>query len=111
MAEYAGNFSFFLEAREERRELLRSAQRNQQQQMKQTERFVERFRYKATKARQVQSRIKQMEKIEIIRLDDEEEEIRFSFPPSPSSGKVSLTVKNIAKSYGAQRLPASGSAD
>ncbi len=104
LTDYAGNFSFFLEAREERRALQRAAFRNQQQQIKQTERFIERFRYKATKARQVQSRIKQLDKLEIIRLEDEEDEIHFSFPPSPPSGKVSLTLKDIAKSYGALKV-------
>lgn len=100
LADYAGNFSFFLDAREERRELQRAAFRNQQQQIKQTERFIERFRYKATKARQVQSRIKRLDKLDIIQLEDDEEEIRFSFPPSPPSGKVAMTLKDLAKSYG-----------
>ncbi len=104
LTDYAGNFSFFLEAREERRDLQRAAYRNQQQQIKQTERFIERFRYKATKARQVQSRIKALDKLDIIRLEDEEEEIRFTFPPSPPSGKIALTVKNIAKSYGSLKV-------
>jgi ATP-binding cassette, subfamily F, member 3 len=100
LTDYAGNFSFFLEAREERRELQQAAYRNQQQQIKQTERFIERFRYKATKARQVQSRIKQLDKMEVIRLEDEEEQIRFSFPPSPPSGKIAITLKRVSKSYG-----------
>ena len=98
--EYAGNYSFFLEAREERRTHQRAAQKNQQQQIKQTERFIERFRYKATKARQVQSRIKQLEKLDVIRLEDEEEEIRFSFPAAPPSGKVALTVRDVTMAYG-----------
>ncbi len=104
LTDYAGNFSFFLEAREERRALQRAAFRNQQQQIKQTERFIERFRYKATKARQVQSRIKQLDKLEIIRLEDEEDEIHFSFPASPPSGKISVTLRDIAKSYGALQV-------
>jgi ATP-binding cassette subfamily F protein 3 len=100
MTEYAGNYSFFLEAREERRTLQRAAYRNQQQQVKQTERFIERFRYKATKARQVQSRIKQLEKLDVIRVEDDEEQIRFSFPPAPPAGRIALTVKDVAKHYG-----------
>jgi len=104
LTDYGGNFSFFLDAREERRELQRAAFRNQQQQIKQTERFIERFRYKATKARQVQSRIKQLDKLEIIRLEEGEEEIRFSFPPSPPSGKIALTLRNISKSYGTLKV-------
>ena len=104
LSDYAGNFSFFLEAREERRELQRAAFRNQQQQIKQTERFIERFRYKATKARQVQSRIKRLDKLDVIRLEDEEEGIRFTFPPSPPSGKIAITLRNISKSYGVLRV-------
>jgi ATP-binding cassette, subfamily F, member 3 len=104
LTDYGGNFSFFLEAREERRDLQRAAYRNQQQHIKQTERFIERFRYKATKARQVQSRIKALDKLDVIRLEDNEEEIRFTFPPSPPSGKIALTVRNIAKSYGSLKV-------
>ena len=104
LTDYAGNYSFFLDAREERRDLQRAAYRNQQQQIKQTERFIERFRYKATKARQVQSRIKALDKLDVIRLEDQEEEIRFTFPPSPPSGKIALTVNNIAKSYGSLKV-------
>jgi ATP-binding cassette, subfamily F, member 3 len=100
LTDYSGNFSFFLEARGERRELQAAAYRNQQQQIKQTERFIERFRYKATKARQVQSRIKQLDKMDIIHLEDEEEQIRFSFPPSPPSGKIAMTLRDVSKSYG-----------
>jgi ATP-binding cassette subfamily F protein 3 len=104
LTDYAGNFSFFLEAQEERRALQRAAYRNQQQQIKQTERFIERFRYKATKARQVQSRIKALDKLEIIRVEDDEEEIHFSFPPSPLAGKIAITLDHIAKSYGALKV-------
>jgi ATP-binding cassette, subfamily F, member 3 len=104
LTDYAGNFSFFLDAREERRELQYAAYKNQQQQIKQTERFIERFRYKATKARQVQSRIKQLDKMEVIRLEDGEEEIRFSFPPAPPSGKIAMSLRHISKSYGALKV-------
>lgn len=100
LIEYAGNFTFSLAAREERRVHLEAAYRNQQQQIKQTERFIERFRYKATKARQVQSRIKALEKIERVELEDEEGGIRFRFPAAPSSGRVVMELRNVAKSYG-----------
>ena len=99
LIEYAGNYTFSMKAREERRLHLEAAWRNQQQQIKQTERFIERFRYKATKARQVQSRIKALEKIERVELEDDENEIRFSFPPAPSSGRVVMTLKGIVKHY------------
>ena len=99
LIEYAGNYTFSMKAREERRLHLEAAWRNQQQQIKQTERFIERFRYKATKARQVQSRIKALEKIERVELEDEENEIRFTFPPAPSSGRVMMTLRRIVKHY------------
>jgi ATP-binding cassette subfamily F protein 3 len=99
MTEYAGNYSFFLEARKERLELQEAAYKNQQQQLKQTRRFIERFRYKATKARQVQSRIKALQKLELIELEDDESGIHFEFPPAPPSGRVVMELKNIAKSY------------
>ncbi len=104
MTEYAGNFTFSLEAREERRVQQDAAFRNQQQQIKQTERFIERFRYKATKARQVQSRIKQLEKLERVEREDDEEEITFVFPPAPTSGRVLMDLRGIAKSYGPVRV-------
>ncbi|MFI5253677.1 MAG: ribosomal protection-like ABC-F family protein [Bacteroidota bacterium] len=104
LTEYAGNFSFYVVAKEERKQLTLSAMKNQQQQIKQTERFIERFRYKATKARQVQSRIKQLEKIDIIEMEDEESAIRFQFPPAPASGRSVMELRNIFKSYGALKV-------
>jgi len=104
MTEYAGNFTAYLEASAARKEQVLSAYKNQQQQIKQTERFIERFRYKATKARQVQSRIKQLEKLERIELEDHEGEIHFTFPPSPPSGRVVLELRGVDKSYGSLRV-------
>ncbi len=100
MEEYSGNYSFYEQERKIRREQQINAFKNQQQQIKQTEQFIERFRYKATKARQVQSRIKQLEKIDHIEIEDEEEEIRFHFPPARPSGSVVMDIKNVRKSYG-----------
>jgi ATP-binding cassette subfamily F protein 3 len=102
--EYSGNYSFYEREREVRKVLLLNAQKNQQQQLKQTEQFIERFRYKATKARQVQSRIKQLEKVERIEVEQEEEEIHFRFPQPESSGRVVLDLQNIAKRYGDKRV-------
>jgi ATP-binding cassette subfamily F protein 3 len=104
LTEYAGNFTLYLATKEERTVQLRAARKNQQQQIRQTERFIERFRYKATKARQVQSRIKQLDKMEIIELEEQEGGIRFSFSPSPPSGKVAMELRGIKKSYGALTL-------
>jgi ATP-binding cassette subfamily F protein 3 len=104
LTEYAGNFSFYIVEKEERKEQQLAAYRNQQQQIKQTERFIERFRYKATKARQVQSRIKQLEKLDLIEIEDEEGGIHFSFPPAPSSGRSIMELRNIKKSYGSLKV-------
>jgi ATP-binding cassette subfamily F protein 3 len=100
LTEYPGNFSFYVQAREERLEQQRAAFRNQQQQIRQTERFIERFRYKATKARQVQSRIKALEKLDRIELEDGEGEITFAFPPAPPSGRTTMELRGVEKRYG-----------
>jgi ATP-binding cassette subfamily F protein 3 len=99
MEEYAGNYSFYEKEKVIRKELVMNAYKNQQQQLKQTQQFVDRFRYKATKARQVQSRIKQMEKLDLIEIEDEEEEIHFHFPKPQPSGRVVMELKNLQKSY------------
>jgi ATP-binding cassette, subfamily F, member 3 len=96
---YTGNYSRYVVQKEERKQLLESAYKNQQRQLKQTERFIERFRYKNTKARQVQSRIKQLEKIERIELEDEESEISFHFPPPPRSGAFVVRLRDVVKRY------------
>jgi ATP-binding cassette, subfamily F, member 3 len=100
LTEYTGNFSFFVDAKSERKELQLAAYKNQQQQIKQTEQFIERFRYKATKARQVQSRIKMLEKVDLIELEDDESGIHFTFPPAPRGGRVPMELRGIRKSYG-----------
>jgi ATP-binding cassette subfamily F protein 3 len=99
LTEYAGNYTFYLKAKAERSEQQLAAYKNQQRQLKQTRRFIERFRYKATKARQVQSRIKALEKMDLIELEDEEGLIHFGFPAAPPSGRVVLELRNIRKSY------------
>ncbi len=96
---YSGNYSFYEKEKVIRKELVVNAMKNQQQQLKQTKEFIERFRYKATKARQVQSRIKQMEKIDIIEVEDEEEEIHFHFPVAQQSGRVVMELKDVRKAY------------
>ncbi|MBL0175136.1 MAG: ABC-F family ATP-binding cassette domain-containing protein [Ignavibacteria bacterium] len=101
LSEYSGNYSYYVEEKVKRVELLQAQYENQQQMIKQTEQFVERFRYKATKARQVQSRLKMLEKIERVEIEDEEKGISFDFPVPPSPGKVLMELKHLAKSYGA----------
>ncbi len=100
LEEYSGNYSFYEKEKQIRREQQLNAYKNQQQQIKQTEQFIERFRYKATKARQVQSRIKHLEKIDRIEIEDEEEEIHFHFPQARQSGGIVVELRNIHKSYG-----------
>ncbi len=99
MEVYAGNYSFYEKERVFRKELMMNAKKNQESQMKQTQEFIDRFRYKASKARQVQSRVKQMDKIDLIEIEDEEDEIRFHFPQAQSSGRVVMELKNIHKAY------------
>ncbi len=104
LTEYAGNFSFYIKEKDERKQQTLAAYKNQQEYIKQTERFIERFRYKATKARQVQSRIKMLEKMERVELEEEESGIHFTFPPAPSSGRSVMELRGIAKHYGPKRL-------
>ncbi|MBY0373132.1 MAG: ABC-F family ATP-binding cassette domain-containing protein [Bryobacteraceae bacterium] len=97
---YNGNYSKYLAQKEERLVLLQAAQKNQQDRIEQLEAFINRFRYQATKAKQVQSRIKELEKIERIELPPEEKAIHFSFPQPKASGRVVIEAHGIAKSYG-----------
>jgi ATP-binding cassette, subfamily F, member 3 len=98
--DYAGNFSFYEKKYAEEQELLKKQYENQQKEIKQTQEFIDRFRYKATKAKQVQSRIKQLEKMEAIELDQEQSEITFRFPSPQRSGQVVLKLDNLVKKYG-----------
>jgi ATP-binding cassette, subfamily F, member 3 len=96
---YKGNYSYYLKEKAERRAIEKGAYDNQQAKIKQTMRFVEKFRAKATKARQVQSRVKQLEKLELVELADDEMQVRFTFPPAPPSGRDVLRVEGVSKSY------------
>ncbi len=97
---YSGNYAFYLKEKVSRQELLEKRFLNQQKYLKQQERFIERFRYKKNKASVVQSRIKMLEKLEIIELEDEESAIHFHFPPATHSGRKIIELKNLSKSYG-----------
>ncbi len=101
---YKGNYSYFIKERAERRAIEKGAYDNQQAKIKQTMRFVDKFRAKATKARQVQSRVKQLDKLERIELSEEESQIKFSFPPAPPSGRDVLTVESVSKSYNSAKV-------
>ena len=99
--DYNVNYSKFVELRKERREQQIRAYENQQKMIADTEEFIERFRYKATKAVQVQSRIKQLEKVERIEIDLEDtSRLHLKFPPAPRSGDFPIIVENLRKAYG-----------
>ncbi len=99
--DYKVAYDKFVELRKERHEQQMAAYRNQQKMIEDTEKFIERFRYKATKAVQVQSRIKQLEKIDRIEVDEfDNAKLNIKFPPAPRSGKVVVEGKDVSKSYG-----------
>jgi ATP-binding cassette, subfamily F, member 3 len=98
--DYKASWSKYLILREERREQQIASFRNQQKMIDDTEKFIERFRYKATKAVQVQSKIKQLDKVERLEVDDEDNSaINLRFPPAPRSGTVVVEAEGLSKSY------------
>ena len=98
--DYKVPYTQYIELRNERIDQQKAAFDNQQDRLRQIERFIERFRYKASKAKQVQSRIKQLNKMDRISIDEiDNAAIRFSFPPAPRSGKVTVEGENVSKSY------------
>ncbi|MBA2663009.1 MAG: ABC-F family ATP-binding cassette domain-containing protein [Bradymonadaceae bacterium] len=101
LVSYKGNYDAYLVEREVRRTLLIAQSEQQKKEIEKVERFVERFRYKATKSAQVQSRVKQLDKIDIIEVPPEHNaRIAFRFPQPPRLGKVVLDARGLAKSYG-----------
>lgn len=99
--DYAVNYSKFVELRKERIEQQMRAYQNQQKQIADTEEFIERFRYKATKSVQVQSRIKQLAKIERIEVDEvDTSRLNLKFPPAPRSGDYPVIAEGVGKTYG-----------
>ena len=97
---HRGNYDDYLVARERALEIKQAAAARQEREMQRQMRFVERFRYKATKARQVQSRLKRLEQVEIIELPRATRRINYSFPEPPRSGTDIIRLDNVAKSYG-----------
>ena len=100
LTRYIGNYTKYTETRTMEIEALEKAKKKQEEDMEKTEEFIERFRYKATKAKQVQSRIKMMEKVETIEVPGHLKKLHFSFPPSPHSGNDVMVVENLNKKYG-----------
>ncbi len=98
--DYKASYSGYLELMQERRASQMAALTNQQREILQIQSFIDRFRYKATKAKQVQSRVKQLEKMELVNIDEvSTESIRFQFPPAPHSGKIVVEMQGLSKSY------------
>jgi len=103
--DYKVSYSKYVELHRERREQQMAAYRNQQKMIEDTQDFIERFRYKATKAVQVQSRIKQLDRLDIIEVDDEDlTALNIKFPPAPRSGDVVVEAKEVSKSFGSHLI-------
>lgn len=103
--DYKTSYSGYVEQRENLREHQQAAFNNQQKQLADIEKFIERFRYKATKARQVQSKMKLLDKIDRVEVDDlDKSSIHFRFPPAPASGKIVVEANKLAKYYGDHRV-------
>ncbi len=101
IADQKMNYSKFIIWKEEQREVQLAAYRNQQKMIEDTEKFIARFRYQATKAVQVQSRVKQLEKLDRVEIEEvDNSALKLNFPPAPRSGRVVVSAKEISKSYG-----------
>jgi ATP-binding cassette, subfamily F, member 3 len=101
---YSGNYDKYLEQKAERKAQLEAAYRNQRERIEQLEAFINRFRYQATKAKQVQSRIKELERIERIEVPPEEKAIHFKFPQPQPSGRTVAELKDVQKCYGPKEV-------
>ena len=97
---YKGNYSYYLAEKERRLEALKKQMALQRAEIKRTQEFIERFRYKATKAKQVQSRIKMLERFEIIERERGERQVHIRFPEAPKSGREVVSLRQVSKSYG-----------
>ena len=101
---YQGNYTKYLSQKDERRAQLQAAFRNQREQIEHLEAFINRFRAQATKAKQVQSRIKELEKIERIEIPEDEPVIHFKFPQPPPSGRMVVEAEGLGKNYGPKQV-------
>jgi ATP-binding cassette subfamily F protein 3 len=103
--DYKVNYSRYVELRKERREQQMAAYRNQQKLIEETEDFIERFRYKATKAVQVQSRIKQLDRLDRLEVDEEDvSTLNLKFAPAPRSGNMVVEALEVSKAYGSKKI-------
>ncbi|QQS37106.1 MAG: ABC-F family ATP-binding cassette domain-containing protein [Ignavibacteriales bacterium] len=101
---YNGSYDQYLKWKDERDKTALDQYALQQRKIKETQRFIERFRYKSSKARQVQSRVKQLEKIELVELPEDTSKINISFPEPPQSGKTNMILESISKSYSDKKI-------
>jgi ATP-binding cassette subfamily F protein 3 len=97
---YKGNYSYYLAEKDRRLQALRKQMDLQRTEIKKTQEFIERFRYKATKAKQVQSRIKKLERFELIELERKGKQVHLQFPEAPKSGREVVSVRKVSKRYG-----------
>jgi len=104
LTDYTGNYTAYLREREARMEQLRQRKKDQDDEVARMEAFINRFRYQATKAAQVQSRIKMLDKIVPIEIPAERKRVHFSFPACPKSGRTVVDLRDVGKSYGEQRV-------
>jgi ATP-binding cassette subfamily F protein 3 len=100
LTDYHGNYSHYVVEHEARMERLREAHRRQKEEIEKSTAFINKFRYQATKARQVQSRIKMLDKVELIEIPPERKKIHFKFPEAPRPGRVVLELNGVRKAYG-----------
>jgi ATP-binding cassette, subfamily F, member 3 len=104
LTDYFGNYSAYLKERDARMERLRQQKKEQDDEIERMQAFINRFRYQATKAAQVQSRIKMLDKIVPLEIPPERKRVHFSFPDCARSGRTVLDLRNVSKAYGAQRV-------
>jgi ATP-binding cassette subfamily F protein 3 len=104
LTDYVGNYSAYIKERDARMERLRQMKRDQDDEIERMQAFINRFRYQATKASQVQSRIKMMDKIVRIEIPPERKRVRFHFPQTQKSGRMVLELKHVRKAYGTTRV-------
>src|SRR4029078_10164796 len=104
LTDYVGNYSAYIRDRDARMERLRQMKRDQDEEIERMQAFINRFRYQATKASQVQSRIKMLDKIVRIEIPPERQRVRFHFPPTQKSGRMVMELKHVRKAYDGKRV-------